>query len=140
LKRVCQNSNFLFSLRSRRTHKAWGASPRESDRFFREPASARDSAIKARAVARYHGLPDHDRRYLGLAPQALCIRLLRRLKKRFWSFDTASEAVISGSGCGTAREAAPMKKCQRITLNNDPLAKPVSYSTVLIVPQPPSTG
>jgi len=31
------------------------------------------------ADARYHGLHPHDERLLGLTPQALCFRLLRRL-------------------------------------------------------------
>ena len=69
-----------LSLRSRRKHKAWGASPRLIICFGLEPALAGESAMKA-AVARYHGLENYPRQYLGLALQALCYRLLRRLKQ-----------------------------------------------------------
>ena len=50
--------------------------------IYAEPASAGVRAIRATSVARYHGLRDLNSEYLGLAPQALRLRPLRRLRKR----------------------------------------------------------
>src|SRR3569832_873318 len=71
----------LLSLRSRRKHKAWGASPRLMDP--KKWARARDSGRKTShftlsPVSRAPDLP-FCVLILGLAPQALCLRLLRRL-------------------------------------------------------------
>jgi hypothetical protein len=72
----------VLSLRSRRQHKAWGASPRLA---FDNQASPRQrvTACRFHAVAPFHGL---NRFFLililGLAPQALCCHLLRRLSAR----------------------------------------------------------
>jgi hypothetical protein len=73
-------ANRVLSLQGRREHKAWGASPRNV--VFSRP-SPRERAKDSRIF----GLPPVSRAvesevhiFLGLTPQALHVRLLRRLK------------------------------------------------------------
>src|SRR3569832_873319 len=71
-----------LSLRSRRKHKAWGASPRIRTQKGKSGARETGDSVKcevfrplSRALAHFFGSIN-----LGLAPQALCFRLLRRLR------------------------------------------------------------
>jgi hypothetical protein len=78
---------FKKSLQSRRKHKAWGVSRRTQIKRNCEPmkwASAGGQKclpfFDDRAVTRIRGLEISVVFYLGLTPQALCLRLLRRPK------------------------------------------------------------
>jgi hypothetical protein len=68
----------LFSLRSRREHKAWGASPRANRQLVWEPAKAGESS-QSSDCRPFHGLESIAFFIPGLAPQALRYRLPRRL-------------------------------------------------------------
>jgi hypothetical protein len=63
-----------LSLRSRRKHKAWGASPRGLSIKSIQARAAGESALPP--VSQAANICSIN---LGLAPQALCLRLLRRL-------------------------------------------------------------
>ena len=65
---IMDSGSRVLNLRSRCKHKAWGASPRFTNPKTCEPANAGDS-VSIYAI-------------LGLAPQALCLHLLRRLRTR----------------------------------------------------------
>src|SRR6266568_2701520 len=72
------------SLRSRRKHKAWGASPRKAAAEINEPVerAAAFTSIVEITLCRLLRRIDRDLVVdLGLAPQALCFRLLRRLRR-----------------------------------------------------------
>ncbi len=70
------------SLRSRRKHKAWGASPRKQKQIELRAHEMGDSSgfIYDWSVAHFMGSQFFLILILGLAPQALCFRLLRRLR------------------------------------------------------------
>ena len=70
---------FDLSLRSRRKHKAWGASTRELPRDRR----ARENGRQLLAFAHFAGSAYSNTAFLGLAPQALCFHLLRKLEQPF---------------------------------------------------------
>jgi hypothetical protein len=66
---------------SRRKHEAWGPSPRISKRKCIGARETGDS-VKLSSFARCRGLyPFYRHVNLGLAPQALCLHLLSRVKK-----------------------------------------------------------
>jgi hypothetical protein len=69
-----------FDLRSRRQHKAWGASPRitKKERVIAREAGDSQNASRRRPLSRARGA-FNIYSILGLAPQALCFDLLRRL-------------------------------------------------------------
>ena len=78
--RLCTKSLITqaLSLRSRRQHKAWGVSPRIR---WAKPAGARETGDSVEStgchpLSRALLITEFN---LGLAPQALCCRLLRRL-------------------------------------------------------------
>jgi hypothetical protein len=71
-----------LSLRSRRKHKAWGASPRirsSKDTEARENGRQREISSLSPAITGSRSFYWHVN--LGLAPQALCLRLLSQAKK-----------------------------------------------------------
>jgi hypothetical protein len=72
-------SNRGSSLRSRRKHKAWGASPRKTERDILGARETGDSLGISQAFARFAGSLPKSNLNLGLTPQALFFRLLRRL-------------------------------------------------------------
>jgi hypothetical protein len=79
---LARETGVLLARDSGRKHKAWGASPRIK---LRNNRGARDSGRQRemlQAFARCRGLRSLliGAFNLGLAPQALCLRLLRRLK------------------------------------------------------------
>jgi hypothetical protein len=88
----------FLSLRSRRKHKAWGASPRLTCQIKeREPAIAGERLEISRGRPFSRASLSFDDLILGLAPQALCLRLLRRLS------DFLCKAVcgrVFRRGCG----------------------------------------
>jgi len=69
-----------FSLLSRRKHKAWGVSPRYKSHLGPEPARAGESSERLRLSPALAGCEDLVLWILGLTPQALCLRLLCRLR------------------------------------------------------------
>jgi hypothetical protein len=77
------NRTLNSSLRSRRQHKAWGVSPRKTAQRRVSPWNGRQhfqvGAVQ-QAVARFTRLGFTFCFALGLTPQALCYRLLRRLE------------------------------------------------------------
>jgi len=69
------------SPRSGRQHKAWGASPRKASRKKGRKPVKRATAQSTRGCRPFHGLgASVVWANLGLAPQALCCHLLRRLR------------------------------------------------------------
>ena len=64
-----------LSLRSRRERKAWGVSPRYTSKQAFLAREASDRALPPASRAGLYGFQN----FLGLTPQALCSRLLRRL-------------------------------------------------------------
>ena len=81
-----------FSLRSRRKHKAWGVSPRwlSTTNFQARECGRQNKCGENANKLAAPGLPPicmgskfHCFQFLGLTPQALCLRLLRRLKADF---------------------------------------------------------
>src|SRR5215213_1588794 len=76
-----------FGLRSRRKHKAWGVNPRNLEAMEFEPmkwAAVVGTAFTPHcSVARYRGLENLSCLDTWVTPQALCSRLLRRLKTDF---------------------------------------------------------
>jgi len=79
---IMDSGSRVLNLRSRCKHKAWGASPRFTNPKTCEPANAGDSVSGSWAVARSAGSHVFIYAILGLAPQALCLHLLRRLRTR----------------------------------------------------------
>jgi hypothetical protein len=71
------------SLRSRRQRKAWGVSPRVQSITMFQPANAGDRT----AAAHFMGWHSNLFAILGLTPQALCSRLLRRLQPGTTAFE-----------------------------------------------------
>ena len=72
-------NSIWLSLRSRRKHRAWGVSPRKNNQKGRRTRETGDRAAHCTHRCRpFHGLVDRFHIFLGLTPQALCLRLLRR--------------------------------------------------------------
>lgn len=72
--------DFAQSSRSERPHKAWGASSRITNpKILPKPANAADSVSGSGSVTHSAGSVFFFDINLGLAPPALCFRLLRRL-------------------------------------------------------------
>ena len=85
-----------FSLRSRRKHKAWGASPRYFSQTASKPAQ-RATALPP--AARAQGLI-YRNLILGLAPQALFCRSLRELWLTGGAVGSGREVLLEEFGGG----------------------------------------
>jgi len=75
---------YFLACDSRRKHKAWGASPRLTCQIKRPESATAADRLEVSRCRPFHGLRlVFCDLILGLAPQALCLRLLRRLRKAF---------------------------------------------------------
>ncbi len=112
----------LVSLRSRREHKAWGVSPRFLTPENFKPAERATEAMQQNgwvctqtAAAHFHGLAlQIIYQSLGLTPQALRLRLLRRLNRwaeiseRLQCFQTEPERLAGINFFKQKRELAKL--------------------------------